>query len=447
MSGARGESARLGAVDIRIREGVITEVAPDLSAEPGERTLDATDCVIYPGWINTHNHLFQSLLKAVPEGLNCSLNDWLSKVTYARMDRYDPEILRAAARLGMVEQLLAGVTTCADHHILYSADGSTESGDQLFDIADEFGMRFVFCRGGAIETSQTQVDSGGVPLKPESMEQMVSDVERLHAAYHETGPRPMRRVVMAPTTPTFSLSPLMLRELASVSRRLGVHMHSHLSETTDYVSFCRKNYHCLPVEFVAENDWLGPDVWYAHVVHAQDSEIRLLYTTDTGVSHCPSSNCRLGSGIAPVVQMATTGVPVALGADGCAANESGSMLRQAHLAWLMHRGNLQDAAATSAEQVIHWGTASGARIMGMESVGRIAPGEAADLVIYDLDHPRFMGFHDLAIAPVAAGEPVHIRASLIAGKMVVEDGRIPGLDMEELRRETRAALEKLRDAA
>ncbi|CAM5784338.1 8-oxoguanine deaminase [Castellaniella caeni] len=442
MSGGRGESARLGAQDIRIQDGIIREIAPSLTPRADEKVLDARGGIVYPGWINTHHHLFQNLLKAVPEGMNDDLQGWLAKVPYPRLAKVTPELLRVAARLGMAELLLSGVTTCADHHYLYHAHGGTETGDLLFDVADEFGMRFVLCRGGAVQSAAAHPGFSKTALQPETFEGMVADIERLKARYHQSGPHPMRRVVVAPTTPTFSLPPLLLRELAGVARGLGLRLHTHLSETDNYVKFCREKYNCLPVEFVADNDWLGPDVWFAHMVHMQPSEIRLMATTGTGVSHCPVSNARLGSGIAPIPQMAAAGVPISLGVDGVASNESGSMVNEAHTAWLIHRA-AQGASATTVEDVIHWGTAGGARVLGLESVGRIAVGEAADLVIYNMDHLRYWGFHDIATAPVAAGEPARIRASLIAGKVVVEDGEIVGLDVAKLRRDAAQAVVSL----
>ncbi len=186
-------------------------------------------------------------------------------------------------------------------HYLYHAHCSTETGDLLFDLADEFGLRFVLCRGGALESASAHPGLSKTALQPESLEQMVGDIERLRSLYHQNTPDAMRRVVIAPTTPTFSLPPTLLRELAHTARGLGLHLHTHLSETQNYVNFCREKYNFLPVEFVAEHEWLGPDVWFAHAVHLQPGEIRLLAQTGTGISHCPVSNARLGSGVAPVV--------------------------------------------------------------------------------------------------------------------------------------------------
>ena len=329
---------------------------------------------------------------------------------------------------------MAGATTCADHHYLYHAGGGTESGDMLFDVADEFGMRFVLCRGGAIESASSHPGFSKTALQPETLDQMLADIERLKHRYHDDAPDAMRRVVVAPTTPTFSLPPALLVELARAARGMRLRMHTHLSETDNYVRFCREKYNCLPVEFVAEHEWLGPDVWFAHLVHLQPSEIRMLAQTGSGIAHCPVSNSRLGSGIAPVPQLAAAGVPVSLGVDGVASNESGSMTGEVNTAWLIHRA-AQGAGATTAEDVIHWATAGGARVLGLSEVGTLQVGQAADLVLYDINHPRFYGFHDPALAPVVAGEPITVRTSIIGGRVVVDEGVVCGLDVASIRAE------------
>jgi 8-oxoguanine deaminase len=432
MSGLRGDAARLGKVDLRIRNGRIETIAPNLAPRADERVIDARSCVVYPGWVNTHHHLFQNLLKAVPAGINADLQEWLAAVPYPRLARFTPLLTRIAARLGLAELLLSGVTTCADHHYLYHADGTTETGDLLFEEAAAFGMRFVLCRGGALQAAGDHPGFSKVALKPETLDQMLGDIERLKARYHDASADSMRRVVVAPTTPTFSLPPELLPEVARAARGMGLRLHTHLSETTRYVDFCRERFNKLPVEFVADHEWLGPDVWFAHMVHLQASEIALLAESGSGVSHCPVSNARLGSGIAPAPQMAAAGIPISLAVDGVASNESGSMSNEAHFAWLVHRA-AQGASATTIEETVHWGSAGGARVLGLDAVGTLEEGKAADLVLYDISDLRFNGFHDMAVAPVAAGEPARVRYNVVNGRVVVDDGEIPGLDLDGLR--------------
>ncbi|WP_321798099.1 amidohydrolase family protein [Caballeronia sp. J97] len=444
MSGLRGDDARLGQADIRIRDGIITAIGPDLEARDDERVIDARSCVVYPGWVNTHHHLFQNLLKAVPSGINADLQEWLAAVPYPRLARFTPELARVAARLGMAELLLSGVTTCADHHYLYHADGTTETGDLLFDEAASFGLRFVLCRGGALQAAGDHPGFSKVALKPETLDQMLADIERLKARYHDARSTSMRRVVVAPTTPTFSLPPDLLPEISRAARGMGLRMHTHLSETRRYVDFCRERFDKLPVEFVADHEWLGPDVWFAHLVHLEASEIAMLAETGSGCSHCPVSNARLGSGIAPAPQMAAAGVPMSLAVDGVASNESGSMINEAHFAWLVHRA-AQGASATTVEETIHWGSAGGAGVLGLDAVGTLEVGKAADLVLYDIDDPRFYGYHDLAVAPVASGEPVRVRYNIVNGRVVVDNGVIPLLDLDALRREAAVGVKALLD--
>ncbi len=441
MTGHLGEAARAGAADIRIRDGVITEVAPGLAAEADEAVLDAAGCVVYPGWINTHHHLFQSVLKAVPDGINQPLFGWLGAVPYPRLTRIRDRDLETAARVGLAELLLSGTTTCADHHYIYYAGLDAEMADVLFEVAGQLGMRFVLCRGGATEKGRHP----GYPndLESEALDQIVRDVQRLAERYHDASPRAMRRVVMAPTTPTFSVDPATLRELARAGRALGLRLHSHLSETADYVSYCREVHGCTPVQFCADNEWLGEDVWFAHMVHVADSELPLLAGTGTGIAHCPQSNCRLGSGIARAPEMARLGIPVSLAVDGAASNEAADMIQEAHCAWMVHRA-IGGADAVTVEDVVHWGTRGGARVLGFPEMGLIAPGHAADLVVYDLDQPRYFGSHDPAVAPVAAGGSPSLRYVLVDGRPRVVDGAIPGLDLAALRAEAAEVVAALR---
>ena len=379
--------------------------------------------------MNTHHHLFQNLLKAVPSGINADLQEWLAAVPYPRLARFTPELARVAARLGMAELLFSGVTTCADHHYLYHAEGTTETGDLLFDEAASFGMRFVLCRGGALQAAGDHPGFSKVALEARNArsdarghrapEVALSRSGRQHQCAASWLHRRRRR---------FSLPPELLPEVARAARRMGLRLHTHLSETTRYVDFCRERFNKLPVEFVADHEWLGPDVWFAHLVHLQPSEIAMLAETGSGCSHCPVSNARLGSGIAPAPQMAAAGVPMSLAVDGVASNESGSMTNEAHFAWLVHRA-AQGASATTVEETIHWGSAGGAGVLGLDAVGTLEVGKAADFVLYDVSDLRFYGFHDLAVAPVTAGEPARVRYNVVNGRVVVDNGVIPGLDL------------------
>ena len=455
LTGLRGAAARSRATDLRIAGGVITEMGRGLAAQEGERVLDASDCVVYPGWVNTHHHLFQSLLKGVPAGIDATLTPWLKSVPYAHRGGFDEATLRLAARIGIVELMLSGCTTVADHHYLYWPGMEYDPTEVLFDEAARLGVRFMLLRGGATQTRDAEA---GAPahLRPESLDALVGSVEAAARRYHQRGPRPRTRVAMAPTTVTISLNTGEAREVARAARAIGVPLHSHLSETVSYIEHCRQAFDRLPVEYAAEQEWLGPDVWFAHLVHLSASEMRLLADSRTGIAHCPQSNGRLGSGVAPAPALDRLGARVSLGVDGAASNEAADMLSEAHQCWLMHRAHAGAASrarpegageaggdAVTVEQVVRWGSAGGAEVLGFDGVGTLAVGQAADLAVYDLDEPRYFGLHDPALGPVVSGGRPRLRWLVADGRVLVEDDAIPGLDMAALRADARSAVQRL----
>jgi cytosine/adenosine deaminase-related metal-dependent hydrolase len=268
----------------------------------------------------------------------------------------------------------------------------------------------------------------------------------------------MRRVVMAPTTPLYSMSPEELRTCARTARRLGIRLHSHLSETVEYQNAASALHGTMPVAFCGEYEWLGPDVWFAHLVKLAPGEIRMLGETGTGIAHCPQSNGRLGSGIADIPALEAAGVPVSIGVDGAASNEAADMISEAHAAWLMQRAKRGELARSQAEggqgeggadaarveDVVRWGSAGGAAVLGLEGVGTNAPGQAADLAVYRLDDPRYFGLHDPAIAPVASGGRPALRALLVGGRVIAENDALPGVDLAELGAQARKAVALLK---
>lgn len=447
MTGLPGARARAGAADIRIRDGRIHELGR-LDPYPGERVLDASDCVVYPGWVNTHHHLFQSVLKGVPAGINVPLAQWLVEVTGRYRHRIDAEALEVAATIGLAELLLSGCTTVADHHYLYYPGIGHDGAQILFSVADRLGVRFALCRGGMTRPQPGFEHDTPPELRPESVDDIIGDVERLVARFHDPAPHSMRRVVMAPTTPTYRVRPEELTMMARAARAMGLRLHTHLSENQDYLRYFRETHDRSPVEFCADREWIGPDVWFAHLCHVSEAEIALMARAGTGIAHCPASNARLGSGIAPAPAMAAAGMPVSLAVDGAASNEAADMISEAHLAWLVHRAARGvdrfdgGADAVSAEDVIGWGTAGGARVLGLDT-GAIEAGRAADLALYVLDDPRYLGLHDPAIGPVVGGGRPHLRAVLVGGREVVREGAIPGLDLAELGSRARAVVGRM----
>jgi 8-oxoguanine deaminase len=428
FTGLPGAAMRTGG-SIRIRDGVIAAMGA-LQGESGERRLDASGCVIYPGLISTHHHLFQSVLKGVKSGINLPLLGWLRAVPSAYWSKIDEEALAVAARIALTEMLLSGTTTVADHHYLFSDSFRFDPAHVIFEVARSLGIRLVFCRGGA--TKSRPYDDNNKPIPVESLDRMLQSVEACAQRFHDTSQGSLTHVALAPTTPTWSLDAGELKEVIAAARRMKLRLHSHLSESHDYVDYCLSVHGKRPVHWIAEHDWLGPDVWFAHLVHLDAEEVGILASTGTGMAHCPQSNCRLGSGIAPADAMARLGGAVSLGVDGAASNEAADMISEMHSCWHTHRAT-KGAGAVTAEDVVHWATAGGARVLGLPQVGTLAPGQQADIAIFDLDQPRYFGMHDPMIAPVTCAGSAKLRALLIGGRMVVENGVIPGLDIQKLK--------------
>ncbi|GAB2181694.1 8-oxoguanine deaminase [Denitratisoma sp. agr-D3] len=459
LTGLPGDLARHSGPDIRIRQGRI-EALGHLSPALGEACLDASDCVVYPAWVNTHHHLFQSLLKGDPLGINATLTPWLGAVPYRFRAAFDEDLFRLAARIGLVELALSGCATVADHNYLYAPGLGYDTSAILFDEAEQLGLRLVLCRGGQTRTRQLEADLPQA-LRAESFDDYLADIQRLAATYHDPAGDARRRVVVAPTTPFFSIHPEELRTCAAEARRLGLRLHSHLSETVSYQETAKHLHNTTPVRFCAEHDWVGADVSFAHLVKLDADEIALLGGTGTGIAHCPQSNGRLGSGIAPVRALEAAGAKVSIGVDGAASNEAADMLAETHVAWLMQRakagevtlpdfrggqGENHAAAAATVEDVVRWGSAGGADMFGLDGLGRLVPGQAADIAIYALDQPRHFGLHDPAIAPVACGG-ARLKALLVAGEVRVKDGEIPGLDLAALGQAAKEAVATLKARA
>lgn len=449
---------RSNARDIRINQGLIQEVG-HLTPHADEQVIDARDCVVYPGWVNTHHHLFQSLLKAEPQGLNHSLGAWLAATPYRFRGAFDEQTFRIAARIGLVELVRSGCTTIADHHYLYWPDMPFDGAQILFEEAQRLGVRFVLCRGGATQSRGLESDLP-TALRPEKFDAMMADVERLVAQYHQRDVFAMRQVVMAPTTTLHSTTPQELRDSARLARQLGIRLHSHLSETVDYLDAAQAKFGMTPLQFCAEHEWIGSDVWFAHLVKLLPEEIALLGAAGSGIAHCPQSNARLGSGIADLVALEQAGVRVSIGVDGAASNEAADMQSETHAAWQLQRarkgmlaqpryagGRFEGGGdAASIEDVVRWGTRGGAEVLGLH-IGEIAPGMAADIAIYQLDDPRYFGLHDRAIGPIACGGRARIKALICQGNIIMQDDEIPGLDLRTLGQDAAAAVKTLQRRA
>ncbi|WP_323765105.1 amidohydrolase family protein [Marinovum sp.] len=410
---------------IRVADGRIAEIGA-LTPRPGEEVLDATGCVVAPGLVNTHHHLFQSALKGL--ALNSALDAWLEAVPYTYWPRLDEEALRISARIGLAELALSGATTVCDHHYVFSDRYDYDPAEVLFDEARRLGLRFVLARGGMARGR----DFGpGVPPAPtESVAAFLDGIARAAGRWHDPSEAALTRVACAPTTPNFNFAPDALPEIAQEARRLGLRLHAHLSENTAYAAQTLRAFGQRPVPWLADCGWLGEDVWFAHLVDLSPEEVALLAESGTAMAHCPQANARLGSGIAPAPALHRAGGVVSLAVDGAGANEAADMGAALYSAFTLHRAS-QGVPAIDPATALHWATMGGARALGLPAIGALAPGMAADIALFDLSAPRNFGLHDPATAPVVTGA-ARVRHSLIGGRIVVRDGQLPGLDLGTL---------------
>jgi 8-oxoguanine deaminase len=411
---------------IRIEGGVITETG-DLSPGQGEEVLDAAGCVVTPGLVNTHHHLFQSVLKGL--ALDQSLDNWLGQVPYRFWPQLDAESLRIAARIGFAELALSGATTVSDHHYVFSKRYDYDPAEILFEEAARFGLRFVLARGGMTQ-GRAFADPATPPPPTETLTEFLDGVRQAAKRWHNPAAAAMTRVACAPTTPNFNFTPESLPEIAQEARHLGLRLHAHLSENEAYAAQTLRVFGKRPVAWLADCDWLGDDVWFAHLVDVTQDEIALLAETGTAMAHCPQANARLGSGVAPAPAIHAAGGTVSLAVDGAGANEAADMGAALYSAFMLHRAT-GGVGASSAGAVLHWATMGGAKALGLPTIGSLEPGMSADIAIFDLSSPRNFGLHDPAVAPIITGT-AQIRHSLVGGRAIVRDGQIPGMNLAEL---------------
>ncbi len=406
-----------------VRDNVIEAVGPTATLPTtADRVIDARGMVILPGLINTHHHLYQTLTRNVPAAQDAVLFSWL-KTHYPIWAGLNSEAVYTSALVGLAELALSGCTTASDHLYIYPNDARI---DDEIRAAQELGIRFHASRG-SMSLGESQ---GGLPpdrvVEDEAF--IISDSRRAIETYHQAERYGMIRIVLAPCSP-FSVTPNLMRESAALARAYGVQLHTHLAETKDEEAFCLAKFGYRPVPYAEALGWMGDDVWFAHGVHINQEEIALMAKTHTGVAHCPSSNMRLASGIAPVRQYLDAGVPVGLGVDGSASNDGSHLLAEARMALLLQRV-MGNPAGLSADETLWIATRGGAEVLGRDDVGQLAPGMAADFIGLRLDTLGFAGgaVHD----PVAAAvfcQPPNVNLSVINGKVIVEDGQLLTLDL------------------
>jgi cytosine/adenosine deaminase-related metal-dependent hydrolase len=389
-----------------------------------DEVIDLSGHIVLPGLINTHHHMCQSLTRAVPAAQDASLFGWL-KTLYPIWSRLTPEMIKVSTQTAMAELLLSGCTTSSDHLYLYP-NGSRL--DDAIEGASEIGLRFHAARG-SMSIGESQ---GGLPPDRlvEREPDILTETERLIARDHDPAPFSMLRLVVAPCSP-FTVSEGLMRDSAALARQHGVSLHTHLAENRDDVRYSLARYGKTPAQYAEDLGWVGPDVWHAHCVQLDAHGISLFGRTGTGVAHCPCSNMRLASGIAPIRRMRRAGVPVGLGVDGSASNDGGHMLGEARQAMLLARVR-QGPAAMTAREALEIATRGGARVLNRDDIGQIAVGKAADLAVFKLDQLVFAGaLHD-PLAALIFCAPVQAAYTLVNGKVVVREGRLTTLDLPTL---------------
>jgi cytosine/adenosine deaminase-related metal-dependent hydrolase len=415
MDDARRE---LVGADVLLRGGVIAQIGVGIDA-PDAEVLNAQGCVVTPGLVNTHHHLYQTLTRAVPGGQDALLFGWLQTL-YPIWARFGPEEMFVSAQIGLAELALSGCTMTSDHLYLYP-NGSRL--DDTIEAAAEVGLRFHPTRG-AMSIGESD---GGLP--PDSLVEdeaaILEDCIRVIDKHHDARDGAMVRIGVAPCSP-FSVSRDLMRDAALLARDKGVMLHTHLAENDEDIAYSLEKFGCRPGQYAEDLGWTGPDVWHAHCVKLDGQEIDLFAKSKTGVAHCPCSNCRLGSGIAPVRAMRDAGVPVGLGVDGSASNDAGSLIGEARQSMLLQRV-ANGADAMSAREALEIATRSGAEVLGRDDCGQIAVGKRADIAIWDVSGIESAGSWDVA-AILLAG-PTRVRDLIVEGRRIVADSRVVSFDL------------------
>ncbi len=423
MDEARREIAD-GAVLLRGPEIIAVGRTAEVLAEhprPVDEIIDLSGHVLLPGLVNTHHHMFQSLTRATPAGQDAELFGWLT-AHYPIWANITPEMFHVSAVTAMSELVLSGCTTSSDHQYLY-VNGATL--EEAIHAAARVGIRFHAARGAMT----VGVSKGGLPPDAivEQEPAVLKEMQRLIERWHDASRFAMLRVVLAPCSP-FTVSDDLMRESAILARQHGVSLHTHLAENDNDISYSLEVYGKTPAQYVEDLDWVGPDVWHAHCVKLDETAIKLFGRTGTGVAHCPCSNMRLASGIAPVRQMRAERVPVGLGVDGSASADSGHMLGEARQAMLLARVGFGPQAMT-AREALDMATRGGAKVLNRDDIGQIAPGYAADMVAFDVRGLDFAGAQADPLAALVFCTPAKAAWSIINGRVVVREGQLATIDL------------------
>ena len=428
-----------------IEDGLITQVGASATLpHTADEVLDLTGHVVAPGLVNTHHHFYQTLTRAVPAAQDANLFNWL-KTLYPIWARLTPDDIFTSTQTALAELALSGCTTAADHLYLYP-NGSKL--DEEIAAASEIGLRIQASRG-SMSLGESQ---GGLP--PDSVvddeDSILKDSQRLIEKYHDASPGSMVQIVLAPCSP-FSVTGELMKQSAKLAREYGVHLHTHLAETEDEEQFCLQKFGHRPVGYMQEVDWVGGDVWFAHAVWVNDEEIQVFAKHNCGVAHCPTSNMRLASGIAPVKQYRQAGVNVGLGVDGSASNDGSHLLAEVRNALLLSRvkegitgysaspasslsgagGEVEARKLMTAREAIYLGTRGGAAVLGRKDIGSLEVGKCADFFAVNLNRIEFAGMHD-PVSAIVFGQPVRVAYTVVHGKFIVKEGQLVTVDEHRL---------------
>lgn len=430
MDGERQEIQNAG---MFIRDGWIEDIGPSESLpEEADEVLDLSGHIVLPGLVNTHHHLYQTLTRVLPAAQDANLFNWL-KTLYPIWAGMMPEDMRISTRLGLTELALTGCTTASDHHYIFP--NGCRLDDQI-EAAKDVGLRLHASRG----SMSLGESDGGLP--PDSVVEeedfILEDTQRVIDSYHDPHPGAMTRIVVAPCSP-FSVTQDLMRASAALARAKGVQLHTHLAETLDEEQFCLEEFGERPLAYAEMLDWAGDDVWFAHAVHINPEEVKRMASGGMGVAHCPSSNMRLASGIAPVRRYLANGVKVGLGVDGSASNDSSHMIAEARLAMLLSRvgeavdpGIDEQSELLTARQTLELATLGGAAVLGRDDIGSLQPGKCADFIAIRLDRLEYAGARHDPVAAIVFCSPVEVDYTFVNGRAIVAEGQMQTLELEPL---------------
>ncbi|MBV6464837.1 MAG: 8-oxoguanine deaminase [Anaerolineales bacterium] len=430
-----------------IRGGFIEEVAPvsELRNQTADEVLDLRGHVLLPGLVNTHHHFYQTLTRAVPAAQDANLFNWL-KTLYPIWARLTPEDIFVSTQTALSELALSGCTTASDH--LYLFPNGSRLDDEIA-AASEIGLRLHASRGSM---SLSEKDGG---LPPDSVvdseNSILKDSQRLIQKYHDPKPGAMTQIVLAPCSP-FSVTTDLMKESAKLAREYGVHLHTHLAETEDEEQFCMQMFGHRPVGYMQEVGWVGGDVWFAHAIWVNDAEIKVFAEHNCGVAHCPHSNMRLASGIAPIKEYRQAGVNVGIGVDGSASNDGSHLLAEVRQAMLLSRvkegitgfslSNDPNRKLMTGREALYLGTRGGAAVLGRSDIGSLEIGKCADFFAVDLNRLEFAGMHD-PVSAIVFGQPVRVDYTVVGGKFIVKEGQLATADEGKIIERHNQAAKKL----